>query len=93
MTDQGAANAVVISTMVTLGSTVGAALSNTQKLPAHKTIVGGFLAMTGCAVLAEIEPNIGGPLAIAIALTAFSLYGIPTLNHYFGNTRVTSVTR
>jgi hypothetical protein len=85
MTDQGATSAVLISTIVTIGSTTGYSLTSEKKLPANKTLVGGFFAMMGCAVLAEIDPNIGGPLAIAIALTAFSLYGIPTLNHYFTN--------
>ena len=96
MTDQGATNAVLISTIVTLGSTTGYSLTAEKKLPANKTIVGGFFAMLGCAVLVEVDPEIGGPLAIAIALTAFSLYGLPTLNHYFSNNtgkQLTSVSR
>lgn len=89
MTPQGANNAVIMSTLVTLGSTTGYSLTAKQSLPANKTVVGGLFAMVGCAVLAEIDPNLGGYLAIAIALTAGTLYGVPTLEHYFGKKKET----
>jgi len=83
VTSQGANNAVLLGTMVTLGSTTGYSLVAKTSLPATKTVVGGLFAMMGCAVLAEVNPDLGGYLAIAVSLTAFILYGLPTLEHYW----------
>jgi hypothetical protein len=78
---------VVVATFVTMGSTTGAALRGTEKLPDTKIIVGGFFAMLGCSLLTEFDTRLGLGLATAIAGTAFITYGLPTLEDYFGNTK------
>lgn len=70
---------VLTCTFVTLGSTVGGDLRSGKSLDPKK-IVGGFLAMTLCAVVAEVDGELGAGLAIAIAGTAFVKYGIPALS-------------
>jgi len=83
MTPQSANTAVLLSTAVTLGSTTGYSLTVKKGLPTNHVVVGGLLAMTGCAILVELDANLGGYLAIAIATTAFMLYGLQTVEHYF----------
>lgn len=80
MTPKGANNAVVISSVVTLGSTTGASLTKGNGIHG-KTVVGGFLAMAGCAILTELNPDLGGYLAILIAGGAFVHYGLPLLEN------------
>lgn len=80
MTPQGANNAVIVSSVVTLGSTTGASLTSGNGIHG-KTVVGGFFAMAGCAVLTELDPNLGGYLAILIAVGAFIYYGLPLMEN------------
>lgn len=69
---------VLTCTFVTLGSTVGSDLRNGKPLDPKK-IVGAFLAMTICSVIAEVDGEVGAGLAVAIAGTAFVKFGIPAL--------------
>jgi hypothetical protein len=64
--------------MVTVGSTTVSDLR--QGLPPDpKKIVGGFLAMTTCAIAGEFDTTIGVGLAVAIAGSSFIKYGLPTI--------------
>jgi hypothetical protein len=78
MTERGANNAVVVGSIVTLGSTTASSLTKGNGIHG-KTVVGGFFAMAGCAVLTEINPDLGGYLAILIAGGTFVYYGLPLL--------------
>lgn len=70
---------VLTAGAITLGSTVGSDLRNGNGLDPSK-IVGGFLAILLCSVIAEVDTELGAGLAIALAGTAFVTYGIPALN-------------
>jgi anthranilate phosphoribosyltransferase len=70
---------ILTAALVTLASTTGSDLRAGNPLDPKK-IVGGFLAMTVCSVIAEVDSELGVGLAIAIAGTAFVEYGLPTLN-------------
>lgn len=82
MTPKGANNAVIISSMVTLGSTTASSLTKGNGIHG-KTVVGGFFAMAGCAVLTELNPDLGGYLAILVAGGVFVHYGLPLLENIF----------
>lgn len=75
-----AENVVLTSTFVTLGSTVGGHLAETSNFPSSRVIVGGFFAMLLCAIVAEVNGELGGALSVAIAGTAFVMYGLPAIN-------------
>lgn len=46
-------------------------------------ITGGFLTFLFCALTAELAPELGALLAIAVASNAFFKYGLPTINSRF----------
>jgi hypothetical protein len=87
MTEQRAQQIIVIATLVTIGSTSGAELKGISKAknlhPSH-TLVGGFFAMLGCSILAEVAPSAGAYLAILVGGGAFFAYGLPTIESYYG---------
>lgn len=70
---------VLTAGLITLASTTASDLRNGLPLDPKK-IVGGFLVMALCSVIAEIDDQLGVGLSIAIAGTAFVQYGLPTLN-------------
>ena len=87
MTEQRAQQLIVMMLFITVGSTSLAELKGipqASKLHPHRTIVGGFFAMLGCSVLAEVNPDFGAYLAMLVAGTTFFKYGLPTIESYFG---------
>jgi hypothetical protein len=70
---------VLTATLITLASTTGSDLRTGEKSLNPKHIVGGFLAMALCAVIAEVDGELGAGLAIAIAGTAFVQFGLPAI--------------
>lgn len=90
MTEQRAQEIIVLATLVTLASTSGAELkgiSKAKNLHPSKTLVGGFFAMLGCSILAEVAPEAGAYLAVLVSGTAFFAYGLPTIESYYGPTK------
>jgi hypothetical protein len=89
MDEQRAQQIIVTATFVTIASTSLAELKGIPKAknlkPAH-TIVGGFFAMLGCSVIAEIDPRTGAYLAIMVSAGVAINYGLPTIESYYGNT-------
>jgi hypothetical protein len=83
MTKDGANMAVGTAALVTLASTSFMALSD-GNMPSGRTVAGSFLAFAGLAGIAELAPEVGVGLSVAVAGTAFTLYGLPTLLKYFG---------
>lgn len=82
MTEERAQEIIILSTFVTLASTSGAELKGIKKaknLHPSRTIIGGFFAMLGCSVLAEVAPDAGAYLAILVAGAAFFAFGLPTI--------------
>jgi hypothetical protein len=78
---------IVLATFITLASTSGAELKGipkANKLHPSRTIVGGFFAMLGCSILAEVAPSAGAYLSILVAGTTFFSYGLPTIESYYG---------
>ncbi|MGA2655834.1 MAG: hypothetical protein ABSF18_07680 [Gammaproteobacteria bacterium] len=74
---------VLTSTGVLLGSTVGGHLAQYGTWPSEQVIVGGFFAMLGCSILAEVNGELGEALAILIAGSALVIYGIPAINNKY----------
>jgi hypothetical protein len=88
MTDDQAQRLIVLATIITLGSTVGAITQKpkklkTQELKVHRVVAGGFFAMFFAAILAEADPKLGVGLAALVAGGAFFKYGLPTLQEGF----------
>jgi len=82
MSEARAQEIIVIATLITLASTSGAELQGIKKaknLKPGRTIVGGFFAMLGCSILAEVAPEAGAYLAVLVAGGAFFRYGLPAL--------------
>lgn len=82
---------VLTSAMVTLGSTVGASMLPSKyggkgELPTPRLLFGTAIAFTGLSILADFRPELGGPLAFAVAVTAATYYGFPLLERYFSPT-------
>jgi hypothetical protein len=80
--------AILSSALVTLGSTVSASVLPTKyggkgDLPAPRLLIGTGLTFFGLSLLGDAAPSIAGPLALAIAMTAFTYYGLPVLDNYF----------
>lgn len=79
--------AVLYSTMITLGSTVGASVlpkdyGGRGELPAFRLLFGSALTFAGLGIMADIAPGVAVPLAVVIAVTAFTYYGIPILDNF-----------
>lgn len=95
MNQSSAESAVVVAAMVTLASTSFASLSTGEfksggfanSLPSGRTVAGTFLAFAVLGMITEVAPEIGVGLSVAVAGTAFTLYGLPTILHYFGNSQ------
>ena len=87
MTYDKAQRAIVLATVITLGSTVSNVLNKPkeqkQTLKAHRVIAGGFFAMMGCGLLTEFDPDLGVGLAALVAFAAFTTYGVPVLQEGF----------
>lgn len=89
MTEPQAQQAIVLMTLVTIGSSTSAYLLGTKTKPAvnektvRKTVVGGFAAMLLCSMLAEADPLAGVSLALLVGGGVFIKYGLPTLTAYY----------
>lgn len=93
MTEPKAQEVVVIAALITVGSTTSAYLrkpnKESEKIQIHRTIIGGFAAMFVCSILVEINPDLGGYLAMLIAGGAFIKYGAPTAEAMLGQQKPT----
>lgn len=79
---------IVVLTIITLASTVGATLKQPPKAKIdpsriHRYIFGGFAAMFVASVIADFDPKLGVSLAGIAAGGAFFVYGLPTIISYF----------
>jgi hypothetical protein len=86
---QSADKVVLTSAIVTVASTTAASVMPKSKgghgqFPAPRLLVGTGLTYLGLSILADFAPAIASPLAMAIALTALTYYGIPVLEKTFG---------
>lgn len=85
MTSQGATKAVTIGAAITLGSVSAESLKKAQ-LPPARALVAGLLAFAALGVVAEVAPDVGGGLAIAVSTTAFVTYALPIILVVFPDT-------
>jgi hypothetical protein len=95
MDQERAQKLIVLATFITLASTTGALLKKPKKieeevkkkqkkeLKAHRIIVGGFMAMLFCSLIAEVSPQIGVGIASLVTAGAFGEYGLPTILSYY----------
>jgi len=86
MSEERAQEIIVTCLLITLASTAGSKLQGNKKaqsLDTNRVIVGGFLAMLSCSLLAEAAPKAGAYLAILVSGGAFFTYGLPTLESYY----------
>jgi len=84
---------VLNSALLTLGSTVSASAlpkkyGGNGSLPHPNLLIGTGLTFLGLSILGDFAPEVAGPLAGAIAITALTYYGIPVLDNYFNDTKV-----
>lgn len=80
--------AVLISAVLTLGSTVGATAAPEKwggkgELPSPRLLIGTGLTFMGLSILADLAPSVAAPMSAAVALTAMMYYGIPVLDKAF----------
>jgi hypothetical protein len=78
---------ILNSMMVTIGSTIAASAAPEDKgghgeLPSPRLLIGTGLTYFGLGILADAAPGIAAPLAVAIAVTAVTYYGVPVINSY-----------
>lgn len=88
MNQENAQRFIVVMTLITLGSTVGATLKQPPKAKInpsriHRYIFGGFAAMWISSVIADFDYRLGMTLAGLVAGGAFFTYGLPTIISYF----------
>ena len=89
MNPQSAQQLIIVSLMITLASTGGAASNSKVKTkPKNKPggeFVAGFFAMLGCSLIADyVSPEAGAGIAVMVAGVAFTTYGLPTIESYYG---------
>jgi hypothetical protein len=92
MNEPRAQQIIVLCTFITIASTSGAELKGIKRaanLHPSRTIVGGFFAMLGCSILAEVAPQAGAYLAVLVSGVAFFNYGLPTIESYYEPKKVT----
>ena len=87
MTNEQAQKLIVLATFVTVGSTTANVLRQPKKqkkpLKEHRVLIGGFFAMVGCSLLAEVDPTLGVGIAVLVTGGAFFNYGLPVLEESF----------
>lgn len=87
MDDSKAQQYIVIATFITLASTIaGSQIHPKGSKPIRNirhTVVGGFFAMLGCSIIAEVDPLAGVGLAVLVSGGAFLAYGLPSLETYY----------
>lgn len=79
---------ILSSMMVTLSSTMAANVLPEQyggkaQLPAPRLLIGTGITYFGLSILGDVAPEMAGPLALAIAVTALTYYGIPLMDNWF----------
>lgn len=78
---------VLTSAFITLGSTVAFSATPTKlggkgELPSPRMLIGTGVTYFALSIMADTVPGIAGPLAVTIAVTALTLYGLPILDNY-----------
>jgi uncharacterized membrane protein len=81
---------ILTSAIVTLSSTTAAAvlprsIGGRQEVPEARLLFGTALSFVGLSFLGEFVPQVAGPLALTIALTALTYYGVPLADNVFNN--------
>lgn len=86
MNEQRAQQIIITATFVAIASTTLAELKGIKQAknlkPSH-TIVGGFFAMMGCSIIAEVDPKTGAYLAIMVAGGIAIKFGLPTIESFY----------
>jgi hypothetical protein len=83
------ADKVILNSMlVTVASTVSASLAPSSlggkgEFPHPRLLIGTGIAYIGLGILGDIAPGIASPLAVAMAVTALTYYGLPILDKMF----------
>lgn len=80
---------ILNSALVTIASTVGfsfapESIGGNGEFPHPKLLIGTGLAFMGLSIIGDFAPGVAGPLSVAVALTAFTYYGLPVLDKVFG---------
>lgn len=81
---------VLGSALLTLGSTTAASILPKEvggqgALPGPRLLFGTALTFVGLSFLGSFAPAVGKGLAVAIALTAVTYYGVPLADNVFNN--------
>jgi hypothetical protein len=81
---------ILNSMLVTVGSTVSFSLAPTSmggsgQFPPPRLLIGTGLAYMGLGILGDIAPGVARPLAIVMAVTALTYYGLPLMDNVFTN--------
>jgi len=93
ITDNWNTEAVILtSAIVTTGSTFGASVlpesvGGQGGLPHPRLIFGTAFTFIGLSILGQFAPEVAGPLALAIAVTAMTYYGMPLLDNAFNGAK------
>lgn len=79
---------ILNSMLVTVGSTISASLAPERiggqgQFPPPRLLIGTGLAYMGLGILGDIAPGIAKPLAITMAITALTYYGLPIMDNVF----------
>lgn len=73
----------IVTSMSTFGySVMPEKYGGAGKFPPAPLVFGTALAFTGLSLLDGFQPALAGPLSAAIAVTAFTYYGLPILSNY-----------
>lgn len=83
---------VMTCAFLTLGSTTASHVLPAEKggkgeLPPARLLIGTSLTFIGLSMLADFAPKLAGPLAILVATSALTFYGIPLTDNYFNNAK------
>jgi hypothetical protein len=79
---------ILNSMLVTVASTISASLAPERmggkgEFPPPRLLIGTGLAYMGLGILGDIAPGVAKPLAITMAVTALTYYGLPVLDKAF----------
>lgn len=80
--------AILSAALITITSTVSASVLPSKyggkgELPHPRLLVGTGLTFFGLSILGDLAPGVAAPVALAIAVTAMTYYGLPVLDNYF----------
>ena len=72
---------VLMSAMLTFGVGWFKSAKDGKPVPSGKFLIGGSVAFLVISAISDVEPQLGGALALAIATTVFLAQSDPLLSH------------